>query len=1110
MQTLTFTQKLLRQRRFLSSLIPLFAIFLGLGASLTVQAGVTGPTGSTVFIDQNSAPGTNTSYAAVDFDGSDLGTYNINTGNLLLNGGSFTTQETADGTYNYAVTAAYIDYAVYLDGGTVPAFTRLFLPLASPDASGVRSFSLTNAQINLIRQAAVTAGGASPGTLYDINIRFGADYRRTKISNGQVANASVVDNNNNFGYVATFNVTGTLPPPSSVTFSGESVTVDQGNGSVNYPGTAFNTKLLDQKTGATAPYAFDINAGQLILQGGTVTTTETGAFVVNGANLDYSIFTASGTPVANGNGTLQLTQISNNNGVRQFSLGSGNTNLISLISSAGAGYKLQVRFHATYLDATGNPDVANDPNKYNATFDVSGTKTPAPTIQANTIGISPNNSGTVSYNINPNTPRPFQGADLSSSNNNGTKYDVNDGQLRLNATTVTTTEAGANTITNVVLYYRTRLSGTAGGGFQPINLTQSGNMVNGVRTFILDPGVNNINPQPNLIATPAVIAAGHYIVDVYYQASGTNSITNTNFTITDPNGAPANFYSANFEVVGTPVANTIWTGAINDNWFDGRNWSNGIPDKTKNALIRDLGPGSGAPYPNINSDATTPTYSNLNSGPAECLNLIMGGTSQGSRSITRLVQGQLKVYGNFDNRYDSFIQRENTIMQFAGSVNQTITGGSFQRVDISGGAIKSVAGIMNIAEALNFLTPHVNDVNTIIPNPYTALNANAGILTTDITQPSLSVIVLADRGIVNNNNGAQLNGETDDSYLRGFVRTTRLGVLVGETRTYGNMGLTLTFNGTNSPGQVDVTRNTVEAYAPVQGRFGIRRIFGVRPSDPATNTGGLTATMIFHYRDSETRGLDGPDTRTPGNSSIPEDKLTIFISSNGGGAFSLIGRDGPVDEVNNNVTKTGVTQFATFTLGSTETPLPVRLMAFDAKRIGADALVTWQTASEENSKGYEVQVSTNGTEYRTLASIPSASPNTTKVTNYSYVDKEANKTGKRYYRLHQLDLDGKDAFFAPTVVSFDGKAPASNFVAYPNPLNAGNELHVALQSTATGTAKLLVTDMTGRTLQQQNVVLTGSLTDTSVAGMGDLKAGVYLVKITLPNGEVKNLKVVKQ
>lgn len=1095
MQTSTFTQKLLQQRSFLRSLIPLFALFIGLGASQSALA--QGTVGNSNIFVKIAPSTTNSVYGGSStvtpkFDGSTLGAFDINTPNaLLLNGGEIDATAGAQTPVSAVLTYQLFD-------NTAPNYTlvggqqTITLPLVS---GSTYKFSESNAMRDLA--ALVPSAGS-----YGVDVQFIVTYTGRK---------QTVSDPTSGSYTSLFTVTGVRPPPSTVTFSGESVTVNQGATDNNYPGAAFNTNLIDQKSGSTSTPAFDINAGQLILKGGTLTTTETGAYVVNGANLDYTLFTSNNAPVTNG--TLQLTPGTVNGGVRQFSLGSGTTNLINLIANAGAGYKIQVRFHATYTDAaTNNPDVANDLNKYTATFDVTGTKTPAPTVQANTIGIAPNGNATVTYNINPVGTRNFPGADLSDAANNGTAYDLSKGQLRLNATTVTTTEAGANTITNVVLYYRTRLNGSPGGAFQATNLTQSSN-VNGVRTFILDPGPLNSdgqgpNAQPNLIATSAVTAAGTYLVDVYYQASGTNSITG-NFTITDPNGAPSNVYSASFTVTGTPVVQTIWTGSLNDNWFDPLNWSNGVPSPTKNALIRDLGAGNGFPYPNINSDVVTPTYNNTMSGPAKCLNLIMAGSSQGSRSITRLVRGQLQVYGNFDNSYDSFIQRENTLMEFAG-VNQTITGGSFVRVDISGGGTKALTGTMNVSEAVNFLTSSVNATNTVTANKYTKLDDNAGILTTNILTPTTSVILLADRASTNSNNGAQLNGETDLSYLRGFVRTTRQGVLVAETRTYGNMGMTLTFTGTNSPGNVDVTRNTVEAYAPVSGRFGIRRIFGVRPGDQTTNSNGLTADMIFHYRYSETQNLNGADIRTPGTGNIPEDQLTIFYSSNSGGAFSLIGRDGPVDQTNKNVTKTGVTKFATFTLGSTVTPLPVRLMAFDAKRIGSDALVTWQTASEENSKGYEVQVSTNSTEYRTLASIPSASPNTTQVTNYSYVDKEANKTGKRYYRLHQLDLDGKDAFFAPTVVSFDGKAPASNFVAYPNPLNAGNELHVALQSAATGTAKLLVTDMTGRTLQQQNVALTGSLTDASVAGMGDLKAGMYLVKIILPSGEVKNLKVVKQ
>ncbi|WP_210513606.1 T9SS type A sorting domain-containing protein [Hymenobacter terricola] len=704
---------------------------------------------------------------------------------------------------------------------------------------------------------------------------------------------------------------------------------------------------------------------------------------------------------------------------------------------------------------------------------------------------------------------------MSAASNNGTGYDVNNGQLRLNATTVNTDEAGNNIISSVVLYYRTRLSGTSGGAFQPITLTQTTGSNGGPKTFVLDPNQGgNSNPQPNLIATPAVTAAGTYLLDVYYQANGYNSATNATFTVTDP---PTGAYTASFTVTGTPIATTIWTGGKNDNWFDDANWSNGKPTATTNALVRDLGAGIAVPYPNINSDVRVMTaggallYDNTGSGPAVALNLTMGGTSQAARSITRLVVGQLKVFGDFSNSYDSFVQREGTIMEFAGG-NQAITGGSFVRVDISGGGTKTNGGVMTIAESLNFLTPDVytNSANPIIVNPYTALSANAGVLATDISRPTVSLVTLADRAPTNFNNGAQLNGETDASFLFGFVRTTRQTVLVGETRTYGNIGLTITFTGANSPGNVDVTRNTVEAYSPINSKYGIRRIFGVRPSDPQTNTGGLVATMVFHYRDAETMNLGGPSTTTPGTQSITESNLVLFVSTNSGNTFGFLGRDVPVDETNNLVTKSGITTFATFTLGDKTNPLPVRLTAFDAKRVGTDALITWQTASEVNSKGYDIQVSTNGTEFRTLTSVPSAAPNLVRTTDYRYVDKEANKSGLRYYRLRQVDLDGKETFFAPVSVSFDGKAAASSLSAYPNPFTSGDELKLDVQSAASGKGQLRITDMTGRTIRQEAIDVASGVTTMTVSNFGSLKAGVYLVRVSLPSGETKNLKVVKQ
>jgi hypothetical protein len=861
---------------------------------------------------------------------------------------------------------------------------------------------------------------------------------------------------------------------------------------------------------------YDINSGNFILRGGSITATVSNTSTVASAQLNYAVTDSLGNLI--NSGSINLNTVSTSGSSKTFSNTTSNINVLAGIPTAGSGYILSLDYQLRGTNPT-TPRDDNGGNLYNATFNVTGNLTPAPTLSPDTIKITADTLRARPYYFATTGLNPqFQGATFTSNTNAGGvtgAFDVNNGQLRLTNTFVTTTEGGTNAISTVVLYYRTRLAGTSGGAFQPITLTQSGPVVAGKRTFVIDPAsTTNTNAQPNLIATPAVTAAGNYVVDIYYQANGTNNATGVPFSITYP---PTGILSANFTVAGTPIATTIWTGAVNDNWFDPGNWSNGVPTATTNALIRDLGAGNAVAYPNIYSDTEVRTaggtllYSNLNSGPARTFNLTMGGSSQASRSITRLVVGQLQVYGDFDNTYDSFIQRENTIMEFAG-VNQNITGGSFVRVDISGGGTKSLNGVMSITQSLNFLTPAVADFNTYVPNPYTPLSANAGILLTNIRFPQLYVVVLSDRALVNANNGAQINGETDQSYLRGFVRTSRLGVLSGETRTYGNMGLTITFNNGNSPGNVEVTRNTGEAYAPLNNRYGIRRIFGVRPSDQQTNTGGLRATFVFRYRDSETQNLNGPQTYTPGSASIDENNLVLFLSQNSGNTFTPLGRDA-INTTTNEVTTSNITSFATFTLGDRFAPLPVTLSKLEAVRSGKDAQITWETATELNNKGFEVQVSTNGTEFRTLGFVAAGTANSSGPRTYSFLDVEKNKTGDRYYRLHQIDLDGKDYFFGPRVVNFSGKVVAeesASLVAYPNPFNSADELHLTLESPVKGAGSVSITDMTGRTVRQQKLDLGAGSNNVTVERLNDLKGGVYMVRLTLPSGQVQTLKVVKQ
>lgn len=115
--------------------------------------------------------------------------------------------------------------------------------------------------------------------------------------------------------------------------------------------------------------------------------------------------------------------------------------------------------------------------------------------------------------------------------------------------------------------------------------------------------------------------------------------------------------------------------------------------------------------------------------------------------------------------------------------------------------------------------------------------------------------------------------------------------------------------------------------------------------------------------------------------------------------------------------------------------LPVDLVAFSVTKIDGDALVKWKTASEFNNQHFEVQVATSidqiqNNDFTVLGIVPGIG--TTSETNaYSFLDETPNKLGTYYYRLRQLDFDGKFDFSDIRQVEFT--EDDNEVQVYPNP-----------------------------------------------------------------------------
>jgi hypothetical protein len=118
--------------------------------------------------------------------------------------------------------------------------------------------------------------------------------------------------------------------------------------------------------------------------------------------------------------------------------------------------------------------------------------------------------------------------------------------------------------------------------------------------------------------------------------------------------------------------------------------------------------------------------------------------------------------------------------------------------------------------------------------------------------------------------------------------------------------------------------------------------------------------------------------------------------------------------------------------GTLQQPLPVTLTSFSAAPQGLAVAVSWATASEQNSTGFEVQRAAATMVFATLATVAGAGT-TPHGHVYHYSDTAPLPT-TAYYRLKQVDNDGAYTY-SPVVVVQAAKEVTSSLAmrSYPNP-----------------------------------------------------------------------------
>jgi len=167
--------------------------------------------------------------------------------------------------------------------------------------------------------------------------------------------------------------------------------------------------------------------------------------------------------------------------------------------------------------------------------------------------------------------------------------------------------------------------------------------------------------------------------------------------------------------------------------------------------------------------------------------------------------------------------------------------------------------------------------------------------------------------------------------------------------------------------------------------------------------------------------------------------------------------------------------------------LPVSLRSFTAARNNSTVLLKWETAIEENSRGFYIERNLGNNAWQTLGfvSTKAMNGNSSSLLDYEYSDINNNAKGITQYRLRQVDIDGKHAY-SPIRAVRAGSQKGKTIV-YPNPSNDGRVNVVFADVNTIRDVSLM--DMNGRVMKQWKGVANNNIQ------IDNLMAGFYTIRI---------------
>lgn len=171
--------------------------------------------------------------------------------------------------------------------------------------------------------------------------------------------------------------------------------------------------------------------------------------------------------------------------------------------------------------------------------------------------------------------------------------------------------------------------------------------------------------------------------------------------------------------------------------------------------------------------------------------------------------------------------------------------------------------------------------------------------------------------------------------------------------------------------------------------------------------------------------------------------------------------------------------------------LPVELTAFNAVRNGNDVTLNWQTASETNNAGFEVEQRRTDGPWEQVGFVDGHG-STTEIQTYSYSLTDLS-AGHYTFRLRQVDLDGTAEYSSEVTVQVRPNRALDLSSATPNPFQEQTRFTLSVSERQDVRVDVFNTLGQRVAVLHDGPVAAGSVQSLTLES-SDLSSGVYFVR----------------